>query len=132
MIVTLSNLASIAWSISSFFHILGTNIHGHLRNVYDPQYLGQNIQFLKFLIWFTQQHHNSPIIIGGDFNMITTLDERKWGLIPLSNEDQGFKSTIANCSLVDLFPSSWFFMWNNRRVEDHQISKHLDKIESNG
>ena len=56
--------------------------------------------------------------------MIINLEEKKGALRTLSNEDQTFKSTLSNCALVYLLPSSGFFTWNN------QISKCLDQFLS--
>ena len=36
LIVSLNNLSSTAHSISSYFHLVGTNIRAHLMNVYGP------------------------------------------------------------------------------------------------
>ena len=59
------------------------------------------MHLLNLLEWFTLQHHNSPIIIGGYFNMFTPR-RKKGGMKILSTEDYAFKATIANCALVDL------------------------------
>ena len=60
--------------------------------------------------------------------MITTLEGKKAGLKNLSNEDQTFKTSIANSALVNIQTSYGFFIWNNKRGGAHQIAKDLDRF----
>ena len=113
-------------SISTSFHLLGSSIKGYLMNVYGPQIASGKKNILKHIDWFKTLHTDSPIIIGGDFNMISNLEERKGGLRSLSREDETFNSMINVCELVDIQTSSTFFTWNNRRGGPHQIAKCLD------
>ena len=71
---------------------------------------------------------DSPIIIGGDFNMISNLEAKKGCLRSLSGEDEAFNSMITACEMVDIQTSSGFFTWNNRRGGPHQIAKRLDRF----
>ena len=62
--------------IQATFHIIGTNIHGHLTNIYFPQEAGNKIALLN-TIEVLNLHKVHPLwIIGGDFNMITRLEEK--------------------------------------------------------
>lgn len=65
--------------IQESFHILGTNIHGHLTNVYFPQETGSKMALLD-TIEALSLHRVHPLwIIRGDFNMITKLEEKQGG-----------------------------------------------------
>ena len=109
MQVSISHFDSTSHSLAAFFHILGTTIRGHLINTYGPQPPTLKIKLIQYLDWFVQNHSDSPILIGGDFNMILNLEEKKGGMRSLSKEDQTFKDFMANNSLIDLLPASGFF-----------------------
>ena len=95
-------------------------------NVYGPQMDDSKMNLLNHIDWFHNTHIDSPLIIGGDFNMISNLEEKKGGIKALLVEDMAFKDTISCCVLVDIQTSSGFFSWNNRRGGAQQIAKRLD------
>ena len=125
VVIELIDSSACSHATSTSFHILGSNIHGHLLNVYCPQPPEIKLQLLQFMSWFSQQHHESQLIIGGEFNMITSLTEKK-GLNIISTEYRLFKEDINDCRLVDLQPFACCFTWNNYRGGIHHISKILD------
>lgn len=47
--IYLTNIRSSHYFIQAMFHLIGTNIHGHLTNVYFPQESTQKIKQLKTL-----------------------------------------------------------------------------------
>ena len=122
----LSHFASSAHSLSAIFHILGTTIKGHLLNTFGPQNPILKDIFIQHLDWFVHSRSNSLIIIGGDFNMILMLEEKKGGMRSLSKADQDFKDLVSNNGLIDLLPASRFFTWNNKIGSAHHIAKRLD------
>jgi len=63
--------------IQATVHIIGTNIHGHLTNVYFPQDSMQKNALLKSLETLNSTRTHPLWITGGDFNMITRLEEKK-------------------------------------------------------
>eukprot|EP00253_Pinus_taeda_P001927 PITA_01927 len=67
-------------------------------------------------------------IIGGDFNMITTLLEKKGGLRKLNKDMEAFTSFIDDVKLVDILPKSGNFTWNNRRGGEILIASRLDRF----
>ena len=73
-------------SIYALFHPIGTNIHGILTNVYGPQLPNQNSSFPHFLQWLLLDQPHPMDIIGGDFNLITSLQD-KWEGRQLVSED---------------------------------------------
>jgi len=67
--------------IQATFHIIGTNIHGHLTNVYFPQDYMQKSALLNTLETLNSTRTHPLWITGGDFNMITKLEEKKCGRV---------------------------------------------------
>ena len=79
------------FSISVEFHILGTNSKGFLTNVYGPFKLASKQLFLRSPQNMSNLVGRIHWIIGGDFNLIHNLQEKKGGirtLIPTSNDFQ--------------------------------------------
>eukprot|EP00253_Pinus_taeda_P026358 PITA_26358 len=68
-------------------------------NVYGPQRLEEKFQFLNSLMNLQLRYNTSKIIMGGDFNMITSL-----------------------------LPNSSSFTWNNRRGGEKLIDSRLDRF----
>eukprot|EP00253_Pinus_taeda_P028580 PITA_28580 len=88
--------------IQATFHILGTNIHGHLSNVYFLQEAGKKIDLLNTIGALNNNRMHPLWIIGGDFNMITSLEEKLGGRNRLEQETTHFRDFIQNTSLIDL------------------------------
>ena len=78
-------------------------------NVYGPQMADSKRNLLNHIDWFCSLHNESPLIIGGDFNMISNLEDKKRGLNTLSVEDEAFKTMISSCEMVEIQTSSGFF-----------------------
>ena len=126
LLITLDDALASRHSLSVSFHILGYSIRGFLMNVYGPQMEDSKNNLLNHIDWFNILHNESSLIIGGDFNMISNLEEKKGGIKTLFAEDEAFKTMINSCEMVDVQTSSGFFTWNNRRGGVHQIVKRLD------
>eukprot|EP00253_Pinus_taeda_P024446 PITA_24446 len=97
-------------------------------NVYRPQRLDDKFLFLNSLQSLQSRYQASKIIISRDFNMITSLLEKKGGLRKLNRDDGAFADFIESAKLVDVHPSSYSFTWNNRRGGENLIASHLDKF----
>ena len=100
--VELDHFLATRCSISANFHILGTAVHRRITNVYGPQHPIQKIAFLDFLQWLVNDQPTDIDILGGDFNLITSLQDRKGGRRLLSPEDNSFKDFIGDNGLIDL------------------------------
>eukprot|EP00253_Pinus_taeda_P023098 PITA_23098 len=100
--LTLSDFHASHHFIQATFHILGTNIHGHLSNVYFPQEAGNKTTLLNTIEALNNNRMHPLWIIGGDFNMITKLEEKLGGRSRLEQENTHFKDFIQNTSLIDL------------------------------
>eukprot|EP00253_Pinus_taeda_P029800 PITA_29800 len=97
-------------------------------NVYSPQKLEDKIIFLEPLTNLMERHPNAKFILGGDFNMITSLLEKKGGLWKLNRDGEFFIDFIDNARLVDVYPKHGKFTWNNRRGGERLISSRLDRF----
>eukprot|EP00253_Pinus_taeda_P026591 PITA_26591 len=75
-------------------------------NVYNPQKLEDKISLLASLTNFIERHPDAKFILGGDFNMITSLLEKKGGLRKLNRDGEVFISFIDNARLVDFYPKN--------------------------
>lgn len=71
---------------------------------------------------------DSPIILGGDFNSILSLDEKVGGNQHLSLSSIEFKLWIDKLSLLEIPLNNGIFTWNNRRNEDNYIAEKLDRF----
>lgn len=69
-----------------------------------------------------------PWMVGGDFNVILSKEEKHGGLTFTDVEAQDFASCIANCALTELKFKGSLYTWWNGRVEDDCIFKRLDKV----
>ena len=65
--------------IQSTFHIIGTNTHTHLINVYFPQDATNKLALLNTIATLNSTRVHPPWITGGHFNMITKLEEKNGG-----------------------------------------------------
>lgn len=110
------------------FHIIGTNIHGHLSNVYFPQEAKEKIALLETIEILNLNRKHSLWILGGDFNMITKLEEKIGGRNRMENESNLFKDFIQNASMIDLQYCNGTYTWSNRRTCKHQIASKLDRF----
>ena len=67
-------------------------------------------------------------MLGGDFNLITSLEEKKGGRRCLEEECNLFKDTIEELGLVDIYPREGWFTLNNKRIGDHHIASRIDRF----
>ena len=67
-------------------------------------------------------------LLGGDFNMITNIQENKGGRMHLDLDSNGFKKFIHGNHLIDLQTSNGIFTWNKKRGGAHQIASRLDRF----
>ena len=77
--VELTNFHAHRSFLQATFHIIGTNQYGLLTNVYFPQDTRQKERILDSISTLNQNRSLPLWIAGGDFNMITRMDERRGG-----------------------------------------------------
>lgn len=101
-LLSLTNLITFCHLILACFHILGITVNGVITNVYGPFQLTQKPTVLEELQslreWVGKEHW----IIGGDFNLIRSLEEKKGGIRTLSNISASFNKMIDELQLADV------------------------------
>lgn len=126
--MVLSNFHAAHNLIQATFHPIGSNIHGHLSNVYFPQEHTRKIELLNTMEALNS-HRTYPLwIAAGDFNMITKMDERTGGRPRSDPESAHFKDFITNSWLIDIPFSNDTFTWNNKRTGAQHIASKLDRF----
>lgn len=75
-----------------------------------------------------KQHHGANHwILGGDFNMITNLAEKKGGLRRLDKDAEDFSTFIAAFKLIDVPTVNGLHTWNNKQGGNRQVASRLDR-----
>ena len=110
------------------FHIVGTLIQGIWTNVYDPHTSPHKESFIDSIKKLIQRVGGRHWILGGDFNMITSLEENKGGKIILEGEHVLFQEAIEDIGLVDIVTGEDIYMWINRRGRERHIASILDRF----
>ena len=100
--ISLTNFYALDHFIHAMFHLIDTNIHGNLTNVYFPQESTQKIKKLETLEILNAPRTHPLWLTGGDFNIITQLEEKLGGRRKLEKESNDFKVYIQHNRLTDL------------------------------
>ena len=66
--------------------------------------------------------------MAGDFNSITSLDEKCGGVARLDPSTNLLRDMIDSLKLIDVKPNNGVFTWNNRRCGDGAILERLDRF----
>ena len=90
--------------------------------------MDDKLQFLDSLVDLRDRHVGVPWIIGGDFNMIKSLLEKKGGTRTLCKDSIAFQTFIDNMKLVETETSNGLFTWNNKRGGDSLVASKLDRF----
>lgn len=99
-----------------------------VTNVYGPQKMDDKLWFLNYLEDLKDRYAGIPWIMGGDFNMIKSLSEKKGGTIIPSKNSLAFKTFIDNMKLVDIVTRNGLFNWNNKRGGESQVASKVDRF----
>ena len=67
-------------------------------------------------------------VLGGDFNNITSLEEKKGGWCRLEEACDTFRNTIEELILVYVTLGEGWFTWKNKRTRDIHIASRLDRF----
>ena len=73
----LSGFLATPFTLSIDFHIIGTRIRGFISNLYGPLRDDQKTTFLDLISNIKTIVEDKAWIMGGDFNLIRNLDEKK-------------------------------------------------------
>ena len=75
--VALFDFVASQFSLAATFHILGTHTQGFITNNYDPPRAEHKFNFLDSLSNLKMEARGIPWILGCDFNLVRSLDEKK-------------------------------------------------------
>ena len=101
--------------LSVVIQLVGVSKTFLVTNVYGPPIIEDKLILLEALTDLRNRINGIPWILGGDFNMIKSLLEKKGGTRVLSKVSLAFKSFTKNLKLVDSDSDNGFFTWNNKR-----------------
>jgi exonuclease III len=97
-------------------------------NVYGPQRLEEKRRMLVDIENLKARSHNLHWILVGDFNIITTLVDKKGGTMRLDGDAEEFSAFIDAAEMVDIRTSNGQFTWNNKRSNHYQVATRLDRF----
>jgi exonuclease III len=126
--VLLDDFFTSNWTITTSFRLIGLNKLGYITNVYGPTRRGDKEAFLQHLEWISNHISSQRWILGGDFNMITGLEEKKGGTRMLGNDREHFNQIIGLLNLIDVETNNRPFTWSNRHSGAQHVSNRLDRF----
>ncbi|XP_015084240.1 uncharacterized protein LOC107027651 [Solanum pennellii] len=71
--------------------------------------------------------NDNPWCTVGDFNVITSVEEKLGGLPYNMRKSMDFIAVIEACGLLDIGFCGHKFTWSNKRGINHRIGKRLDR-----
>jgi hypothetical protein len=83
--------------------------------VYGSTTQREKASFLHHLEWISNHIGNQRWILGGDFNMIRDLEEKRGGMQRLDSDSAHFLGIIDKLGLIDMETMNGPFTWTNRR-----------------
>ena len=67
-------------------------------------------------------------VIGGDFNIISNIREKKGGRRSLDKFQEAFNNFFIQSPVVDMEIGNGWFTWNKKRGGEHLVSLWLDRF----
>ena len=67
-------------------------------------------------------------ILGGDFNALLSMSEKKGGICLPIKTIQDFSSFVEDNNLSDIFLDNGLYTWTNRRIGFLEIAERLDRF----
>ena len=110
------------------FQHLDSRVKGTIVNVYGPNSFLEKRAFIDFLNWTKNQSEGGSWVMGGDFNLISNLGEKKGGRQNLDKYQETFHDFQAQSSFVDLETGNHWYTWNNKQGGEHLMASLLDRF----
>jgi hypothetical protein len=101
-------------TLSVNMQVIGNTTEVLCTNVYGPHVLEEKKRMLLDLENIKEGTRNLHWILAGDFNIITTLEEKIWGTKRLDRDAEDFSAFIDTMKLVDIRTSNGQFTRNNK------------------
>eukprot|EP00253_Pinus_taeda_P033060 PITA_33060 len=118
-----TNMTSILTGIG---RIAGTKEKVVISGVYGPPTPGEKESFMEKIKEIRRIYPEPAWIIGGDFNLIRSLEEKNGGIRKVDQYMSMFNDMIDELRLVDIQTINKICTWNNRRGGKNQIASRLD------
>jgi len=99
-----------------------------ISGVYGPHVPGEREKFLRNVQVSRRIYPKLPWIVGEDFNMIKSMEEKKGGIRRPYQNMEIFNEMITDQRLVDIPTINGAYTWNNRRGGKNQIASRLDRF----
>jgi exonuclease III len=112
--------------LSTHYRAIGSSKSGVITNAYGPQLTQEKYYFLDSLDYINVLRGQERWILGGDFNMILTLEEKSGGLKRLDQDSTKFIHLIDRLNLIDIETRNGSFTWTNKRAGVQHIANRLD------
>ena len=84
------------------FQHLASGVKGTIVNIYGPSSFPEKQAFIDFLGWTKCQAKGGQWVMGGDFNLISNLGEKKGGKRTLDKYQEAFSVFQTQSSFVDM------------------------------
>lgn len=99
-----------------------------LSAVYGPHIPIEKENFIKNIRNLNKMHDEKFWLIARDFNLITSLEEKKGGIRREELEMEQFRDIQEELHLMDIPTINGRYTWNNRRGGNRKITSHLDRF----
>jgi len=126
--VVFENWISLPRILAGMGRLIGTIERILISGVYGPHVPGERERFLRNMQVARRIYPELPWIVGGDFNMIKTMEEKKGGIRRPDQNMELFNEMITDQRLVDIPTINGVYTWNNRRGGKNQIASRLDRF----
>lgn len=126
--VTLDNFISTPFSLSAHFILVDSGMQGVISNIYGPANPREKHSFLNSLEFLASWVDKRHWILGGDFNLITNLQEKKGGTRKMDAHSIRFNSIIHTLKLVDVRTDNGIYTWNNKRIGTQAVASQPDQF----
>ena len=124
----MENLFKTRWSISATYRLIGSNKPRYITNVYGPTTPRDKNAFIRNLEGLATLTSGRKWILGGDFNLICNLDEKRGGTRRITVDSGKFQGVIDNLGLIDMKTPNGLFTCTNRRSRADQVVFSLDRF----
>ena len=127
-VVDLTNWSTNKFSLMDDFQHLDSGVKGTLVNIYGPSSFPKKQAFIDFLDWTKHRAEGDWWVMGGDFNLIANLGEKKGGRRTMDKFQEAFGVFHAKNSFMDMETSNGRYTWNNKRRGEHLVASRLDRF----
>ena len=116
------------FSLEAAFKFLDSGSSRTLVNIYGPSAFPQKKAFINHLRWLRNHAQEGTWIVGGYFNLIISLREKKGGRIALEKYQEEFREILTLDPLADMELGDGWYTWNNMRGGDTLVASQLDRF----